>query len=68
MSDDLNQRGAQDRARINLAEEHEVRYWTTALEVSEVELKRLVGEVGDKAEAVRAALAQKRPPSVLVER
>ena len=68
MSDDLNNRGAQDRARINLTEEHEIRYWTVALSVSEEELRRLVGEVGDQAEAVRAALAEKRPPSVLIER
>jgi Protein of unknown function (DUF3606) len=26
MSDDLKNRGVQDRARINLSEEHEVRY------------------------------------------
>ncbi len=68
MSDDLNNRGPQDRARINLSEEHEVRYWTTALGVEEEELRRIVGEVGDQAEAVRTALAEKRPPSVLVER
>jgi predicted RNA-binding protein YlqC (UPF0109 family) len=68
MADDLNNRGAQDRARINLSEEHEVRYWTVALEVSEEELRRLVGEVGNNAETVRTALAKKRPPSVLIER
>ena len=68
MADDLNNRGAQDRARINLSEEHEVRYWTVALEVSEEELRRLVGEVGNSAETVRTALAKQRPPSVLIER
>ena len=68
MSDDLKNRGAQDRARINLTEVHEVHYWTNALGVSEEELRRLVGEVGPQAEAVRAALAEKRPPSVLIER
>jgi len=68
MSDDLNNRGAHGRARINLTEEHEVRYWTDALSVSEEELRRVVGEVGSQAEVVRAALAEKRPPSVLIER
>lgn len=68
MADDLNNRGAQDRSRINLNEEHEVRYWTGALGVPEEELRRLVAEAGNSAEAVKAALAQKRPPSVLVER
>ncbi len=68
MADDLNNRGAQDRARINLSEEHEVRYWTTALGVPEDELRRLVAEAGNSAEAVRSALAKKSPPSVLIER
>jgi len=68
MSDDLNNRGAQDRARINLSEAHEVSYWTTALAVPEDELRRLVAEVGSSAEAVRAALAKKQPPSILQER
>lgn len=68
MSDDLNNRGAQDRARINLSEEHEVRYWTETLGIPEAELRRLVGEVGSSAEAVRSALAEKQPPSILIER
>lgn len=68
MSDNLNNRGAQDRARINLSEAHEVRYWTDALSVSEEELRDLVGRVGDQAEKVRTALANKRPPSILAER
>lgn len=33
MSDDLTNRGAQDRSRISLTEPHEVRYWTEALGV-----------------------------------
>jgi hypothetical protein len=53
MSDDLNNRGAQDRNRISLSEEHEVRYWTKALGVTSEELKRLVDKVGNSAEAVR---------------
>jgi hypothetical protein len=68
MSDDLNNRGAQDRTRINLSEPHEVRYWTTALGVPEDELRRLVAEAGDNAEAVRDALAKKSSPTMLTER
>lgn len=68
MSDDLNKRGPQDRTRISLSEPHEVRYWTLALGVPEDELRRLVAEAGDNVEAVRAALAKKSPPSVMIER
>ena len=58
MSDDLNNRGAQDRSRISLSEPHEVQYWTKALGVSADELKRLVDRVGHSADAVRKELGQ----------
>lgn len=61
MSDDLSKRGPQDRSRISLTEAHEVRYWTEALGVSEEELRRLVGEAGHQADAVRARLKAARP-------
>lgn len=56
MSDDLNNRGQQDRARINLNEDHELRYWTEALGVSEARLRQAVQAVGVSADAVRAYL------------
>jgi hypothetical protein len=56
MADDLTNRGAQDRARISLSEEHEVRYWTAALGVSEAQLRALVACVGNDAQAVRQEL------------
>lgn len=56
MSENLANRGAQDRARISLAEPHEVKYWTEALGVSREELERLVKEVGHSAAAVREKL------------
>ena len=63
MADDLNNRGPQDRARISLEEEHELRYWTGALGISEEELKRVVGDVGNSVEAVRARLKSEADPS-----
>lgn len=60
MSDDLTNRGAQDRARINLSEEHEVRYWTAALGISEDRLRQLVAEVGPSAAAVRGRIEQRK--------
>ena len=58
MSDDLNKRGQQDRSRINVHEEHEVRYWTEALGVTREELERAVEQVGVSASAVREHLGK----------
>lgn len=56
MSDDTAQRGAADRSRINVNQEHELRYWTQTLGVSEDELRRAVGAVGVSADKVREHL------------
>ena len=59
MSDDPKNRGAQDRARINLNEEHEVRYWTNALGVSKEQLAAAVQAVGVSADKVREHLGKR---------
>lgn len=56
MSDDLKNRGYQDRARINVNEDHELRYWTKELAVSEAQLKEAVKAVGVSVEAVKKHL------------
>ncbi|AUA58855.1 Protein of uncharacterised function (DUF3606) [Achromobacter spanius] len=56
MSDDLTNRGPQDRARINVNEDHELRYWTKELGVSEERLKEAVKAVGVSVESVREHL------------
>lgn len=56
MSDDLNNRGAQDRARININEPHEVAYWTKELGVTKERLQQLVKDAGTSAKAVREKL------------
>jgi hypothetical protein len=58
MPDDLKNRGTPDRDRISLAEEHEVRYWTKTLGVSQEELERTVRSVGNSVDAVRRALTK----------
>lgn len=63
MADDLTNRGPQDRARISLNEPHEVRYWTMALGIGEDELRRLVADVGNSADAVRARMKSEADPS-----
>ncbi len=56
MADDKTNRGAQDRSRISLSEDYEVRYWTEELGVSKDELARLVHQHGNSAEKIRQAL------------
>ena len=58
MPDDTTNRGAQDRARINVNEDHEIRYWTNALGVSEEKLRQAVAAVGVSADAVRQHLGK----------
>jgi hypothetical protein len=58
MPDDLSDRGAEDRARISLKEEHEVYYWTKALGVSKQQLLDAIEKVGNSAEAVRRELGK----------
>jgi hypothetical protein len=59
MSDNLQKAGPQDRSRINLHEEWEVRHWTEALGVSRAQLEQAVAKVGVSAEAVRAHLLER---------
>lgn len=54
--DDPNQRNSPDSKLISLGEDHEVRYWTKALGVSEHELRNAVAAVGNSAEKVRQHL------------
>ena len=56
--DDLKNRGQQDRSKINMHEEHEVKYWTKQLHVSKDELQKAVDKVGNSAAAVRKQLGQ----------
>jgi hypothetical protein len=52
MADDLTNRGEPDRSRINMNEDHEVKYWTQQFGVTREELQRVVDRVGDSAKAV----------------
>lgn len=56
MADDKNNRSPQDRARISMSEDYEVRYWMEALGLTKEELQRAVDQVGNGAEAVREFL------------
>jgi len=55
--DDLKKKGPQDRSKINMHEDYEVKYWTKELGVSKEKLQKAVDKVGNSAAAVRKELA-----------
>lgn len=55
MADDKTDRGPQDRARINMSEDYEVRYWTRKFGD---ELAKAVEKAGSSAAAVAHALGK----------
>jgi hypothetical protein len=58
IADELKSRGAQDRARVNVNEDHEVRYWTQKWGVSKEQLAAAVKKVGVSADAVARELGK----------
>ena len=61
MSDDKNKSGGQDRQRINVHEDYELRDWAKSLNTTPERLKEAVQAVGDRAEKVREYLGQDKP-------
>jgi hypothetical protein len=55
---DLKNKGQQDRSKITMHEEHEVRYWTKQLGVSKEELQTAIDNVGNGAAMVRKQLGK----------
>ena len=58
MADDLKNRGAQDRARVNVHEAHEVAYWTKKWGISKEQLAAAVEKAGVSADAVARELSK----------
>lgn len=58
MADDLTNRGPADRARVNINEDHELRYWSEKFGVTENTLKAAVDRVGPMAADVAKALGK----------
>ena len=56
MSDDKTKSGGQDRKRINLSQDYEVRDWAARFGVTPDELKAAVKVVGNDAPTVEAHL------------
>ena len=59
MSDDKNKSHGQDRQRINVNQDYELRDWSKKFGVSPEELKRAVAKVGDRATDVERELKAK---------
>ncbi len=56
MVDDLTNRGPQDRSRVNVNEDWEVRWWCREFGCTEQQLRDAVRKVGVSADAVRREL------------
>lgn len=59
VADDKTQ-PAQDQRLISIAEDYEVRYWTSLLDCTEDELRMAVEAAGQSVEAVRGYLQMNR--------
>jgi hypothetical protein len=58
MPDDKQSTGGQDRKRIAVSEDYELRSWAKKFGVTPDELKRAVEAVGDQADKVEQFLAR----------
>lgn len=54
--DDLKNKGPQDRSRISLSEDWEVKWWSEKLGISAKQLIEVVGKVGNSADKVQEYL------------
>lgn len=59
MSDDKSKRGGQDRDRINVHEDYELRDWAKSLNTTPERIKEAVQAVGDRADKVREFVGQR---------
>ena len=58
MSDNLQNRGPQDRSRINIHESWELEYWAKHFGVSKDKIKEAVARVGVSVSAVQKYLGK----------
>lgn len=56
MADDKSKAGPEDAARVNVNQDHELRYWCEKFACTEEDLRAAVDEVGPMAEDVAAYL------------
>jgi hypothetical protein len=58
MADNPQERGPQDRARVNIEQDYERRWWSKKWGVSEDRLIKAVDDVGNSASAVAKHLGK----------
>lgn len=58
MADNPDDRGARDRARINVNQPHEVSYWSRKLGITEDELRSAVRQAGPMVADVQRHLGK----------
>lgn len=58
MADDPKNRGPQDRSRVNVEQDYELKYWTEKMGVSAQQLRDAVQKVGTSADAVARHLGK----------
>jgi hypothetical protein len=61
MADKKQDRGPEDRARINMDEDYEVRWWSKRYRVTPDKLRSAVDEVGTSSRAVARQLGKDEP-------
>ena len=59
MSDDTTKSQGQDRQRVNVNQEYELRDWAKSLNTTPERVKEAVQAVGDRADKVREYLGQR---------
>jgi hypothetical protein len=59
MSDDTSKSQGQDRQRINVNQEYELRDWAKSLNTTPERVKEAVQAVGDRADKVREYLGER---------
>ena len=60
MPDDTSSRGGQDRQRINVNQDHELRDWAKKFNATPDQIKEAVQAVGDRADKVEMHLKGSR--------
>jgi hypothetical protein len=58
MADNPDDRGARDRARINVNQPHEVSYWSSKLGITEDQLRNAVRQAGPMVADVQRHLGK----------